>query len=295
MPWLKAGDNAATHPVVLRVSAIGGDANQVFGFVMRCALQSAGHTTDYVIDLGTAALIGGPDTDRLAKMAVRAGYFKPCRHDGMKAWRLIDDPDFLHMRLRSELDWERQQRADSANTALTGPVRLRDGDGCRYCGVIVSWTARKGARRGSYDHRIPGQAATVDTLVVACGQCNSGRRDDPDSDQRYPLRPVPLDPYYSPRTAEFLESQGFSVVPANQRPGITPDTAVPATQQPAGPRVSDPSNGTPRRDSHGPADFSGSSAHLPGRVGTGRAGTALGTGAGPPPARRKRSARGRPR
>ena len=307
MPWLKAGDNAATHPAVLRVGSQGGSTNEVFGFVMRCALQSAGHTTDYIVDRGTAMLVGEGNHDRLLREAVKAGLMKACRHEGMRAWRLIDDPDFLHIRLRKEIDWERQQRADSSNPALTAPVRLRDGDACRYCGAVVSWAARKGPRRGSYDHRVPGEAATVDTLVVACGQCNSGRRDDPHADDRYPLRPVPLSPYYSEPTRKFLASQGLSVVANEQRPGITPDTALRSTQQPAGHRSATSSaEETPRHD-EGSADFSGSTAHLPGRDGSGPGEvTDAGTGVAEPETatadlpeprnpRRRRSRRGRPR
>lgn len=298
MPWLRAGDNAATHPVVLRPAAHGGNTNEVFGFVLRCALQSAGHTTDYIVDQGTAALIGGDRTTELVRIAVKAGYLTPCRHDGLKAWRLIEDPDFIHMRLKAEITWEAQQRADSANTALTAPVRHRDGDACRYCGVIVYWSARKGGRRGSYDHRVPGKAATVDTLVVACGSCNSGRRDDPIADDRYPLRPVPITPYYSAYTAKFLASQGIQVEPTDaQRPDHMSDTA-PATQQPAEPRTATPETGhrASSVDLQISADSSEPSAHMPVRdgVGSGRVGSAA-VSTADPPGRRKRSARGRPR
>lgn len=299
MPWLKAGDNAATHPVVLRAGAQGADVNELFGFVMRCALQSAGHTTDYVVDQGTARLLGEGNHDRLCRAAVKAGYFLPIRHEGAKAWRLIEDADFIHMRLRAELDWERQQKADAANPAITGPVRLRDGDGCRYCGAIVNWGARVGNRRGTYDHRPAGAPATVETLVIACGACNAARRDDPHADDRYPLKPVPTKPYYSTKSVGFLARQGFSVTASDdafERPGSQPDNATSATPQPAGQRASDPTDGgIPRLVDD--ADLQIQQLEVPtDRGGSGRDGLGHVSSSDPPPTRRRRrSSRGRPR
>ena len=71
MPWLRAGDNAATHPSVMALLTVRGaddrTANEVFGFVMRCAMQSAGHMTDYRVDLGTAHLLAGDRAETLLK------------------------------------------------------------------------------------------------------------------------------------------------------------------------------------------------------------------------------------
>lgn len=313
MPWLKSGDNAATHPIVMRVAAFvmrvttkvlerDVAVNEVFGFVTRCALQSAGHTTDYVIDYGTVQMIGGARTDRLVELARKAGYLKPIRQGGLPAWRLVNDPDFLHMRLKEEIDWERQQRADNANPALVVPVRLRDGDACRYCGHIVNWRARKGNRNGTYDHREAGKSATVATLVVACGACNAGRRDDPNADERYPLRPAPSNPYYSEHSAAYLTEHGHLVAHTeDQRPGSQPDHA-PATSQPASPRPA----AKKRAPASHPrsADSADRQPTESGFAGSGRDGSGLhsqfkpdpaGTGIRASPPRRKRSTRGRPR
>lgn len=243
MPWLKAGDNAATHPVVVR-AGVGGDArtaNEVFGFVLRCALHSAAHVTDYFVDDGIAALFGGADADRLVAAARKAGYWRRHRRDGHRGWLLLDDPDFLHIRLKEEIDWEKQQKNDAADPTLFVPVRLRDGDACRYCGSVVYWRARKGNRRGSYDHREPGKPATVDTMVVACGACNSGRRDDPNADDRYPLRPVPALPYYSQASTDLLARHGHRVQCSEARPGNQPENVPPPSDPaPSGTTPCDP-------------------------------------------------------
>lgn len=246
MPWLKAGDNAATHPRVLRVATLGNEpglTNEVFGFVFRCALQSAGHLTDYVVDAGTAWMIGGPRTQVLLDAAVKVGLLTPTNVPGVEdcpGYRIIEDPEFIHIRLKAEVEWERQQRSDTSNPMLTVPVRLRDGDACRYCGKIVQWAARKGARAGTYDHREPGKPARVDTFVVSCGGCNSGRGNDPAADDRYPLRPIPTNPYYSARTAEFLQRHGHPVVVNIDPDRLGDQPSAPATPPPAGPRASDP-------------------------------------------------------
>lgn len=270
--------------------------NEVFGFVTRCALQAAGHTTDYVIDEGTADLMGGARTERLLELAKKAGYLTPIKHQGVRAYLLVDDPLFLHMRRKAEIEWERQRKADNANPMITAPVRLRDGDECRYCGNLTNWRDRKGGHGGTYDHRVPGQPATIATLVVACISCNAGRRDDPEADLRYPLRPEPLQPFYSAITATFLTNAGHHVQPTeDRRPGSQPDTAASDRAASATP--------LPPRTPRAPVAVPGSADHLPaesGFAGTGRDGTGGGarssTAMHPTPGRRrKRPQRGRPR
>jgi hypothetical protein len=306
VPWLRIGDNAATNPIVLRVaelvaasrkSVVERDVavNEVFGFVARCATQSAGHTTDYVVSYGTALTIGGNRTDRLLTLAVKAGYLT--RVDAQKTWRLLDDPTFIHMRLQAEMDWEQQQKADAGNAGLTVPVRLRDGDSCRYCRVIVNFNDRKGKRGGTYDHRHPGTAAhTPEDLVVACRACNSSRKDDPN---KLALLPAPDPAFYGNATAAFLATHGHTVTPNEDlRPGTWPD---PATSDPA-------PTGTTQPPPNGRAPFTSESStrsadpadHLTtgsGIAGTGRVGTGGSSPnpAGTRPGPRKRSRRGRSR
>ena len=325
MPWLRAGDNAATHPIVMRVASFVMRArdevperdiavNEVFGFTVRCALESAGHTTDYLIEEGTAWMIGGPRTDRLIELAKRAGYLSQQKVAGRTVYRLVDDPEFLHMRLKAEIDWEKQQRADSSNPALTVPVRRRDGDACRYCAKVVNFRARKGKLAGTYDHRTAGQPAkTPDDLVVACGACNAGRRDYDDADERYPLLPAPTDPYYTDSTAAFLASHGVTVTPssitlrpgapapgtAHQRPA-TADNAHPATRH-GGQRAQRPATAdNAHQDDHAAPRSADPADRLPtesGFAGSGRDGTGRVSSRSSPPRsqRSRRGARGRPR
>ncbi len=140
----------------------------------------------------------------------------------------------VHIRTRAELEWERARKQDSANPRLTCPVRERDGDGCRYCGIPVVWAARRGDRRGSYDHRPAGQRATSpEHLVVCCQGCNNrrGGRLLAEADRDVPLLEVPTEPFYSDYTVEYLARHGITVAPSNKS-GQQPGSSAPTAQHP---------------------------------------------------------------
>jgi hypothetical protein len=228
MPWLRIGDTAANHPIALAVledpAADDRLLNEVFGFVTRCALQSTAHLTDYMISRGTAIQIGGISrVDTLLAAAVDAGYLAHGEMivDGVArpAYKLLDEPDFIHMRTKEEIEWERQRKTDNSNPALIVPVRLRDGDACRYCGLVVDFRPgmRRGRIAGTYDHREPGQKATIETYVVACNGCNATRGAAPNADQILPLLPEPIKPYYSGVTIEWIRTNDWA-----KRNGVKP-------------------------------------------------------------------------
>lgn len=238
MPWLKGGDNAATYPAAMAVAghasaeatSVEADfaVNEVYGWLVRCAMQSAGHMTDYVIDEGTARMLGGARTDRLLHLAKKARLVSAGRHEGQRVYRLREDAEFLHIRRRDEVQWERARGRDTSNPGLIVPVRLRDGDACRYCGRVVNWDDRKGGLGGTYDHVHPGESArTPEGLRVSCRRCNSLRGDDPDAEQRHPARPVPARAFYGPRTAGLLAKHGHDVETTTLRPGAQPGPAAP--------------------------------------------------------------------
>lgn len=236
MPWVRVGDNAATYPRLLQIAGFpGADArtvNEVFGFVLRCATQSAGHLTDYVVDVGTAQMIGGTRTRKLIGWCVQAGLLTPVKVKGVEQYVIVNDDEFIHIRTKQEIEWERTQRSDTRDPGLIVQVRLRDGDNCRWCGVLVKWTGRKSNRSAVYDHLKPGEAATVDTLVVACVRHNSARKANPQWEVDHPLRPAPARPNYEALTARFLTENGYDTTP-NTGPDATTsassaDTAAPA-------------------------------------------------------------------
>ena len=254
MPWLKQGDAAANHPIVLAAVEMD-DAddrilNECFGFVGRCATQAAAYEQDYIITVGTARHMAGSLSryNALIKAAKYCGYLTEVQVeiDGQqrKAFKLVEDNDLFHMILKAEREWNNQRKRDTRDTALTSKVRARDGDACRYCGKSVAWGDTKSGRGATYDHINPGQGGTVDTLVVCCRECNGRRGDDPDS--TWKTLPVPAEPLYGPATVAFLEKHGALVQPSYTRaPTTAPANGTQTMEQHT---VEQPATATPEAD-----------------------------------------------
>ena len=236
MPWARLTDTAATHPIVLAVAehpdADDRSVNEVFGFILRLAAMSAQYLTDYVFWYSSAVQMAGSKSqaDHLLELAAFAGYGVQDVEPGSRRrfFRLVADPDFVHIKTAEEVAWERDRKANNGNLSIIVPVRWRDGDACRYCGKVVNWADRKGGKGGTYDHRLPGQSGTWHSEVVACRSCNSIRGNAskglPPSegmaaaDRVRPLMTPPDRPYYSPRTREWLNSHADILALHDMRP-----------------------------------------------------------------------------
>jgi hypothetical protein len=317
--WLKASDTAALFTPLMLTATLGDErtVNEVAGWIHRCMEQAASQRTDYLIDMGTAALLGGSRLPELIRMCRKVKLIKIVKRDGFDYIEVVQDPAFLHVILKAEQDYQRQRERDNSNPQLTSRVRLRDGDACRWCGVVVYFgTAdRKSARVGEMDHLelSADKPATVDKLVVACRQCNGSRQKAREGWDR-PLLPPPPDPYYSKGTKAFiykhlgidLASSDQRPAPADnapQRPGQRPDNAPGdlAASETTPSDAADLSAEDPQISadvSSRKSGFTGS-----GRVGSGQAvdqgsgllGNGFGRdGARGQPGRRRRSARGKP-
>ena len=245
MPWARLTDTAATHPIVLAVAehpdADDRSVNEVFGFMLRLAAMSAQYLTDYVFWYSSAVQMAGSKSqaDHLLELAAFAGYgvqdVEP--GSGRRFFRLVADPDFVHIKTAEEVAWERDRKANNGDLSIIVPVRWRDGDACRYCGKVVNWADRKGGKGGTYDHRLPGQSGTWHSEVVACRSCNSIRGNAskglPPSegmaaaDRIRPLLSPPDRPYYSPRTREWLNSHADVLALHDMRP---PELAAEGTK-----------------------------------------------------------------
>lgn len=251
MAWLRSGDTAATDPRLLKVyehpDVQPWSKCELWGFVHFCATQAAQHNTDYVVSLGAAMVAGGERATMLLALAEFCGLMEPFEEDGRTLWRIVEDSDLLHMRSAEEIERDAQRKRDNANHGLIIPVRVRDGDQCRYCRKTVQFGDRKSGRGGTYDHREGvGKDTTVDTLVVACRECNRDRSDDPDADLRIPLLPAPREPFYTPGTEKFINtnswaiSQGITVTASTSKPSGTTGRQRPASQAGHAPAEQDP-------------------------------------------------------
>lgn len=215
MPWLKVSDTAAQHRIVWRALEIPGASMQsmwsLFGQVLALAVEAAAFKTDYIIERGSILkFTGTPEAaERFIAEATFCGYLtgEVPLNDGRIAYRLVEDEDLFHMRLREEIDWENRRRNDTRNGALIVPIRARDGDACRWCGNVVYWGNQKGGRGATYDHLNPGvPAETPEDMVVACRSCNSSRKDN--AGWAVDLLPAPKTPYFSAKSAAWLTENG---------------------------------------------------------------------------------------
>ena len=215
MPWLKVSDTAAQHRIVWRALEIPGASMQsmwsLFGQVLALAVEAAAFKTNYIIERGSVLkFTGTPDAaDKFIADAMFCGYLtdQVPLDDGRIAYKLVEDEDLFHMRLREEIDWENRRRNDTRKTSLIVPIRARDGDACRWCGHVVWWGDRKGGRGATYDHLNPGvPAETPEDMVVACRSCNSSRKDN--AGWAVDLLPAPSAPYFSARSAAWLTENG---------------------------------------------------------------------------------------
>ena len=232
MAWLRIGDEAATYPAFLRVDEHPDWddrlTNEMFGFLARCATQAAAHYTEYVVSLGTARLIAGNRATALLQIAVDCELMEPVDIDGRRQWKLLDDEKFMHMRSKDEVDRDNQRKRDLSDHDLVMPVRIRDGDQCRYCRVVVNWGDQRGARGATYDHRngIDGKASPGN-VVVSCRSCNRDRGADPEADRRIPLLDPPALPYYKRATAKWINDSPWATTHGT--------TVTASTSKPSGP------------------------------------------------------------
>lgn len=116
-----------------------------------------------------------------------------------------------------------QRKRALMNPAITVPVRLRDGDECRWCGIVTWWgtRGRTSVRSGAYDHVRAGEVVSVETTVVACASCVAKRR-DPRRGQLMPLVPAPAVPFYSAATVAWLESSEWRREQGLPVPAVSP-------------------------------------------------------------------------
>ena len=215
MPWLKVSDTAAQHRIVWRALEIPGASMQsmwsLFGQVLALAVEAAAFKTNYIIERGSVLkFTGTPEAaEKFIADATFCGYLtdQVPLEDGRIAYKLVEDEDLFHMRLKEEIAWENRRRNDTRNASLIVPIRARDGDACRWCGHVVWWGNQKGGRGATYDHLNPGvPAETPEDMVVACRSCNSSRKDN--AGWAVDLLPAPKTPYYSAKSAAWLTENG---------------------------------------------------------------------------------------
>lgn len=230
MAWGRTGDTAAVDEDLLRLHEVDGGDDRSFlecsGMFYLLATMAAANWSDYRVTLGMAISLAGSRSraEQILDQLKQAGLILERRTaDGDSEMFLIRKDELLHLRTRAERDWERQRDNDRRNIHLTVPVSVRDGDHCRYCGIVCKRHDNRSGRGLTYDHLDPGQAATIDTYVVACRACNGLRQDGATTELT--LLPVPDKPFYSAATSKWLGENGHQPVP----PPVDPASSRTAT------------------------------------------------------------------
>lgn len=224
MPWTKTSDRLAHHPKILGIAAVPGAderlVDELTGFLTRCASVSSAHLTDYLITEPVALAVSPTRAPELLRAGVAAGLLVPRGRGRSRSWVIIQDDDLWHIRASQDIARERRRNQDRRRPELTMPVLARDGDECRYCGVVVKWRDHRSARGGTFDHLDPESAATVDTYVVACLSCNSSLKDVPIAARAGRLLPPPDAPYFSPQndSLALLREYFGRDVPRSEKP-----------------------------------------------------------------------------
>ena len=229
MAWTRIGDNVVTHPLISQLlTACDFDharKNEAFGAFVFLGTVSAAHLTDYVVEYGLVAQIAPGREKVIIDTLVSAGMAARIEIDGRPMLKLTDVEELLHNRSREEVELDRRRMSDRRNQDIILPVRVRDGDQCRWCGKTVDWKDRKSSRSATIDSLNGHRDSTEDTLVVACKGCNSQRGAGVVLELRDP--PTPDQVYYSDHTISYINAtqwakdNGVELLPRQTRLTLT--------------------------------------------------------------------------
>lgn len=183
MVWFNVDDGFWSHPKVLELPS------EAIALWVRAGSYCAKHLTDGQVKPGVLRILGG-DRDSATEL-VLAGLWTWDETTG--CWWFHDWSKYQRSKEQVEAEREATKRrvAISRDTNLRDALKARDGDWCRYCGVTVKWTDRKGSTGATYDHVDPFGPDTFDNLVVACRGCNSRKGQRTPEQAGMTLRPEP--------------------------------------------------------------------------------------------------------
>lgn len=188
MTWFKVDDKA--HETHRRVS-LAAD-----GLWVRAGAWSGDLRTDGFVPEDIAARWASrAQARKLAAELVAEGLWEPAVDGSEPGWRFVDWGRDQPTRDDTSTDigrvrW-RRKNALSKDRALCEQVVERDKGRCRYCGVRVNWSDRRGKAGGTYDHVDPDGPNSLENVVVACRRCNGRKKDRTPDEAGMTLLPVP--------------------------------------------------------------------------------------------------------
>lgn len=120
----------------------------------------------------------------------------------------------------------RWQRAKELlrDKSLCNAVKDRDRNLCRYCGIRVNWTDRRGRVGGTYDHVDPDGPNSLDNVVVACRGCNARKKDRTPDQAGMPL-------YQRGTTVQQIAEGVATLIAASAGQGRSPEPRARSSDQ----------------------------------------------------------------
>jgi hypothetical protein len=162
-----------------------------------------------------------PGSRKLACELVAAGLWENTDHDGERGWRFHDWSDWQptkdeYSEPSDKIKWRRKKQLER-NGFLREQIHERDRGLCRYCGVRVNWSDKRGATGGTYDHVDPAGGNELENVVTACRRCNGRKRDRTPVEAGMVLLPVPA-PFDS-GSEQIAEQVGAGINPLARETG----------------------------------------------------------------------------
>lgn len=228
MPINQTYDETAGHRVVVAAMAEGrpllraamlGAYVELVSVMQRNVKASLEHgmtpeQIDTRISVGDVAAIEPREFQELIAALVKYEMLTPADADGKHT--LIEHARLVGWETPEQVWWSKERRKDTRDPVLEFQVRMRDGDQCRVCHVVVTWGKSKtDPNGGTLDHVDPRTPAggSPEALAVACRTCNGIRSDRRDADEFAPHQPVPEHPYYTQATVDLLHAHGVKTYP----------------------------------------------------------------------------------
>lgn len=178
--WLRFENSTAENPKLVALS------DRAFRLWFNACCYCSRALTDGVVPAVMLPMLGARSKRAVTEL-IDAGLLDV---EDADTYRIHDYLEFNPSREQIQQMQGRGQRRTALyrDSDLRRAIRERDGDVCRYCGIEVSWSDRRGPHGGTYDHVDPDGPNTLENLVVACRGCNSSKGN------RRDILPRDLDP-----------------------------------------------------------------------------------------------------
>jgi hypothetical protein len=159
--------------VFLAASDLGGPHSyaRIIAMVMQSTCYASRNLTDGFLPLEVVRKFHDSNPLAAARSLVKATLWEQA-DGGFQIHDFLEyNPSSTEIKLDRE--WDRKRKELYANPDLVRAIKTRDRHCCRYCGVSVNWSDRRGPIGGQFDHVEPRGANTFENVVVACRRCNN--------------------------------------------------------------------------------------------------------------------------